>query len=68
MEGPDSMTDEKRKHEPPMFLDMDFDEALRRFTKAKPEEVRESIDRAKQKSAPGDKAARRRPKDDGQKG
>ena len=60
MEGTDSMTDEKKKPEPPLFLDMDFGEALLRFTKTKPEEVQESMDRAKQKKKPGDNAARPR--------
>lgn len=61
MESADGMSDEKRKVEPPLFLDLDFDEALARFARVKPEEVQESVDRAKQKKPPGDKAARRRP-------
>ena len=31
--------DEKRKTEPPLHLEMGFDEALRRFAQTKPEEV-----------------------------
>ena len=65
MEGVDRMTDEKKTAEPPLFLDMDFGEALTRFTRTKPKEVQESIDRAKQKKKPGDKAARPRPQKDG---
>ncbi len=65
MEGAHGMTDEKRKTEPPLFLDMDFEEALSRFARVKPEEVQESVDRAKQKKPPGDKPARRRPKKGG---
>lgn len=33
------MTDEKRKLEPPLHLDMGFDEALRRFVQTDPAEV-----------------------------
>jgi len=66
MEGPHSMTDKHPKTEPPLFLDMDFGEALARFTQAKPKEVQESVDRAKQKKKLGDDAARRgSTKDDG---
>ena len=65
MEGVDRMTDEKKTVEPPLFLDMDFGEALIRFTRTKPNEVQESVERAKQKKKPGDKAARPRPRKDG---
>lgn len=65
MEGANGMTDEKRKTEPPLFLDLDFEEALSRFTRVKPEEVQESVDRAKQKKPPEDKPTRRRPKKGG---
>lgn len=61
MESADGMSDEKRKTEPPLFLDMDFGEALARFTRVKPEDVSESIERSKQKKKPGDKAARQKP-------
>ncbi len=33
------MTDEKRKTDPPLHLDMPFEEALQRFVQTKPEEV-----------------------------
>ena len=59
MEGADRVTDEKRQTEPALFLDMDFDEALRRFTKIDPKQVAESVERSKQKKKPGDGAARR---------
>lgn len=60
------MTDQKRKTEPPLFLDMDFGEALVRFAKTEPEEVKESVDRSKQKKEPpGDKATRRQSKKGG---
>jgi hypothetical protein len=42
------MTDGK-KYEPPLFLDMGFDEALKRFGQASKQEVQESIDRSKRK-------------------
>lgn len=60
------MTDEKRKTEPPLFLNMDFEEALTRFSRVRPDEVKESVERSKQKRTPGDKAARRRPTKDEQ--
>lgn len=47
---------ERRKTEPPLFLDMGFDEALGRFTRTKPAEVEESIARSKTKKPPGDDA------------
>lgn len=58
------MTREKR--EPPLALEMDFGEALERFLHTDQEEVRESIDRAKQKKTPGDKAPRHPPRKRGQ--
>jgi hypothetical protein len=51
------MTNEGKKLEPPLKLDMSFDEALRRFVRAKPKEVEESIERSKQKK-PSDVSAR----------
>lgn len=45
MEGADGMTSDKRKTEPPLYLDMDFEETLSRFARVKPDEVRESIER-----------------------
>jgi hypothetical protein len=53
------MTNEGKKLEPPLKLDMSFDEALRRFVRAKPKEVDESIDRAKTKKPPQDDNPRR---------
>lgn len=54
------MTDKKRTQEPPLFLDMDFGEALERFARTDPEEVKQSVDRAKEKTKPpGEKPARR---------
>lgn len=52
------MTD-KKKNEPPLFLDMDFGEAMKRFARVKPAEVQESIERAKQTKPPGEQAARK---------
>ena len=52
------MTD-KRKTEPPLFLDMSFGEALSRFVATSPKEVEESVDRAKTKKPPQDDAPRR---------
>lgn len=47
------------KLEPKLALDMDFAEALERFAQTKPEEVEESIERAKQKRPPGNDPPRR---------
>jgi hypothetical protein len=46
------VTDEKRKLEPPLKLEMDFGEALRRFAATEPAEVAESIERSKAKKKP----------------
>ena len=59
------MSDEKRKTEPPLYLDLDFEEALSRFARFKPEEAEESVDPAKQKKPPEDMPTRRRPKKGG---
>ena len=45
-----------KKYEPPLHLDMDFAEALKRFGKTEKEEVDKSIERAKKKKPPGPKA------------
>jgi hypothetical protein len=37
--------------EPPLSLDMPFDEALRRFIQTKPDEVDASIERSKKEAA-----------------
>jgi hypothetical protein len=43
--------------EPPLGLDMPFDEALKRFIGTNPKEVEASIKRAKKKKPPGGKKA-----------
>jgi hypothetical protein len=48
------MTNEGKKLEPPLKLDMSFGEALARAVQTKPPEVEESIERSKQKKPPGD--------------
>lgn len=47
------MTGDKKKQEPPLALDLDFLEALERFTRTDPKEVAESVERSKQKKPPG---------------
>ena len=47
------MTDEKRKLEPPLKLDLAFGDALSRFVATKPAEVEESVERSKTKKPPG---------------
>jgi hypothetical protein len=47
--------------EPPLGLDMPFDEALKRFIGTNPKEVEESIGRAKKKKPPGNKAKPKSP-------
>jgi hypothetical protein len=42
------------KLDPPMRLDLDFEEALNRFAATKPEEVEGSIERSKTKRPPED--------------
>jgi hypothetical protein len=49
------MTDESRKTEPPLHLDMGFDEALKRFAQTDPAEVEPPKDKAPKVS----KAAKR---------
>lgn len=53
------MTDDKRKTEPPLKLDMDFLEALSRFAATDPKEVADSIERSKTKKPPGSGSPRR---------
>jgi hypothetical protein len=48
-----------KKLEPKLRLDMSFDEALSRFVATKPDEVEESIRRAKGKKPPGSDPPRR---------
>jgi hypothetical protein len=54
----------KRKLEPPLKLNLSFDEALSRFVATEPKEVAESIERSKTKKPPQDEPPRRpgRPK------
>ena len=49
---------EKRKLEPPLRLDMSFDEALGRFAATDPNEVAESVERSKAKRPPEDRNPR----------
>ncbi len=53
------MTNAGKKLEPPLRLDMSFEEALGRFAVTKPVEVEESIERSKAKKPPQDDALRR---------
>lgn len=53
------MTDEKRKTETPLKLDIPFAEALARFAATKPQEVADNIERSKAKKPPQDAAPRR---------
>ncbi len=48
------MTNKGRKMEPPLKLDMSFDEAMSRFVAAAPEEVSANIERSKTKRPPED--------------
>lgn len=60
------MTDRKgKKLEPPLHLDMSFEEMLERAAQTKPEEVREGIDRAKKKKPPGESIPERQATPDG---
>lgn len=49
------MTDQKRKLEPPLKLEMTFGEALARFIQTAPGEVADSVERSKAKKPPGAK-------------
>lgn len=40
------------KYEKPLFIEMDFEEAIERFGRTDPKEVKESIERAKEKQPP----------------
>lgn len=53
------MTNEGKKLEPPLKLDMSFGEALARAVQTKPSEVETSIERSKQKKPPGDDIVQR---------
>lgn len=54
------MTD--RKREAPLFLDMDFGEALERFGTTDPKDVKDLMERAKKKKPPEDKPPTARPR------
>jgi hypothetical protein len=51
-----------KKYEPPLFLDMNFEEVLERFGTTDPKEVKELMDRAKGKKPPGSKAPTTKPR------
>jgi hypothetical protein len=51
------------KHQPPLKLDMGFDEALERFARTKPSEVEAAIDQSKKAKPPGTKRKRKAPGD-----
>lgn len=53
------MTNKGKKLEPPLRLDMSFDEALRRFAATDPNEVDVLIARSKTKQPPQDGTSRR---------
>jgi hypothetical protein len=53
------MTNEGKKLEPPLKLEMSFGEAMRRFVATKPYEVDESIERSKTKKPARDDSPRR---------
>lgn len=59
MEDVDGLTEKRTKPEPPLYLDVGFDEALTCFSRTDPKQVQEGENRAKQKKKPGDNAARR---------
>lgn len=50
-----------KKLEPPFGLDMDFEEALRRFARTKPSEVEASIQKSKKKKPHKAKKKRKSP-------
>lgn len=53
------MTKKTKQVEPPLGLDMPFDEALERFIGTDPREVEASIGRSKHKKPPGGKKKRK---------
>jgi len=48
------VTNKGKKLEPPLRLDMSFEEAMRRFAATDPKEIEESIERGKKKRPPQD--------------
>lgn len=53
------MTNKGKKLEPPLKLDMSFEEALSRFAATDPKQVEASIDRSKTKRPPEDASSGR---------
>ena len=53
------MTEDKRKVEPALKLDMVFSEALSRFAATDPKEVADSVERSKTKKPPQEGTPRR---------
>ena len=53
------MTEKPKKLEPPLKLDLSFEEALSRFVATIPKEVDASIERSKTKKPPQDATLRR---------
>jgi hypothetical protein len=53
------VTNKGRKLDPPLRLDMPFEEAMERFVATKSSEVDESIERSRTKRPPQDDAPRR---------
>lgn len=53
------MTNKGKKLEPPLKLNIGFEEALSRFVATNPKEVEESIERSKTKKPPQDTPPRR---------
>ncbi len=51
-----------KKYEPPLYLDVDFAEALERFGTVDPQEVQQQMERAKAKKPPGPDAPTARPR------
>jgi len=53
------MSNEKKKTEPPLFINVKFGEALARFAATNPSELDENIERSKTKKPPRDIIPRR---------
>ena len=49
-----------KKHPSPLRLGMGFDEALERFIKADPQEMKGNVKKSKQKKPPGSKSKKRK--------
>jgi hypothetical protein len=48
------MTNKGKKLDPPLRLDLSFEDALSRFVATDPKEVVENVERSKKKKPPGD--------------